>query len=106
MKLYTAQVVAALALVVPFLICAADQQNKYHDNMASNDAGDDDSSDDSHALAQLEELVYKNMDEEEVSEGVDMENEYYDAQRSQYEDDSAEQTGKYLLSISFAILKH
>ena len=130
MKLYTAQVIAALALVVPFLICSADQQNKNHDNgskgiadhdayqdmdvdqsseavnMASDDAGDYDSSEDSRVLlaSQLEELVDKYMDEEKLSEGVDMENVDYDAQ-SQYEDDSVEQNGKYLLGFSFAILK-
>ena len=129
MKLYTAQVVAALAIVVPFLICSADQQNKNHDNgsegiadhdayqhmkvdplsedvnMASNDDGDYDVPGDSDVLlaSQLEELVDKYMDEEKLSEGVDMENVDYDAQS--YEDDSVEQNGKYQLSFSFAISK-
>ena len=117
MKLYTAQVVAALALVVPFLICAADQQNKNHAavsegvadrdayqdttvdppnkdvNMASDDDGDHDLPDDSDAVnvlaSQLEKLADKNMDVDEESEDVNME---------------SEQNGKCLLCFSLAIL--
>ena len=113
MKLYTAQVVAALALLVP-LFCSADQQNKNHAagsegvadcdayqdtsvdqrykdvNMASDDDGDYDSSEDSRVLlaSQLEKLVDKYMDVEKLSEDVNME---------------SEQNGKCLLRFLLAI---
>ena len=116
MKLYTAQVVAALALVVPFLLCSADQQNKNHAagsegvadrdayqdttvdqrynnvNMASDDDGNYDNPDDPDPVnvlaSQLVKLADKYMNVDEESEDVNIE---------------SEQNGKCLLCFSLAI---